>query len=218
MAKALKQPRTKRPNGYANPVAKKVPAGRPTLSPYLYLNPLGSYPNFTWGVLRRKFGPDGRENTAEEFGRLKLHPVNPPAAGAAWRSPCRWMVLLPEDASDSLWDPQRLLASFDANAVPWVPEILAYITVRFESPRLHVVWDRVQRWARESLVSRGLPVVGVLHVPAEVGSPNLPHIHLLVPVRTLGATGHGWGVYDQEMSHDEGQELTWRSWTEFNAR
>lgn len=192
--------------------AAPAPARQP-LSPYLYLNPLGAFPNFTAGCLRRRY--NGRTNTAEEFGRLKLHPINPPPAGQAWVSPCRHTVLLPPAAADEFLDPQRLLASFDAATVEWKPSLVAYATFRFpDAARLHVMFEEVRAVAKELVKRRGAPALIVQHVPAAAGSRNSPHCHLLIPVRTLGGVGDGWGPYDEILEHDEGQKLIWDTWNE----
>jgi hypothetical protein len=189
---------------------------RQPLSPYLFLNPLGSFSDFTAGCLRRVY--NGRANTAEEFGRLKLHPINPPAAGQPWMPRCRYTVLLPAAAADEYLDPRRLLASFDASALAWKTSLVAYATFRFPSAaRLHVMFEEVRAVAKHLVETRGTPAIVVQHVPAAAGSRNSPHCHLLVPVRTLGGIGDGWGVYDEVLETDQGQQLIWDTWQRVRA-
>lgn len=188
-----------------------APVSRQPLSPYLFLNPLGSFPDFTAGCLRRVY--NGRTNSAEEFGRLKLHPINPPASGQPWTPRCRYTVLLPAAAADEYSDPRRLLASFDAAALGWKTALVAYATFRFPSlGRLHVMFEEVRAVARLLVETRGTPAMVVQHVPGAAGSRNSPHCHLLVPVRTLGGIGDGWGAYDEVLETDQGQQLIWDAW------
>lgn len=193
-----------------------APMSRQPLSPYLFLNPLGSFPNFTAGCLRRIY--NGRTNSAEEFGRLKLHPMDPPAAGQPWTPRCRYTVLLPAAAADEYLDPRRLMASFDASALAWKTSLVAYATFRFPSAaRLHVMFEEVRAVAKRLVETRGTPALVVQHVPGAAGSRNSPHCHLVVPVRTLGGIGDGWGAYDDVLETDQGQRLIWETWQRVRA-
>ncbi|HEX9965516.1 MAG TPA: hypothetical protein VGB04_11100 [Allosphingosinicella sp.] len=208
------QPATKRPSP-----AAKAKTARPGLSPHLFLNPLGNFSNgsssFSFGVLRPQF--NGRQNTAEEFGRLKLHPVNAPAPGQKFSPTCRFDVLLPTPAPDEWLDPQRLLAAFDSSALKWKNGILAYATFRFErAPRLHSMFEEVRRFAAERLLPRQVAVIIMQHAPHLVGSRNLPHCHLLVPIREITAFSGGFGAYDELLMRDEAQQLIWDNWLEFS--
>jgi hypothetical protein len=154
--------------------------------------------------LRRHY--NGRTNTAEEFGRLKLHPVEPPPPGAAFKPTChRWTVILPPEAPDELADPQRLLASFDAAALPWKNGLLTYATIRYPSAtRLNVAYEDARQAARKFALARLTPIVLVFHTPHVVGSSNPPHCHFLILPRILRAW---WGPYDDALIEDAGQKL-----------
>lgn len=203
IAKAGRRPASQKPR-------KVQPAhvARALLSPYLFLNPLGSYPNFTFGVLRRQY--NGKTNSAAEFARLKLHPVSMPAASAPFApTAARWECLIPPGAGDEYLDPERLFESYDANALPFRTGLLAYITFRFPHlDRLHAAFEQVRAYARAKLVlERQLPVLAIQHAPHLVGSPNAHHVHLLVLARTF--CGLGWGTANDLLTSDEGQRAAY---------
>ena len=181
------------------------------LSPHLYLNPLGNYPNFTFGVLRREFR--GRRNTTLEFARLKLHPIDAPAPGAPFSpTAARWEVLLPPKASDEYRDPEFLFSSFDSHPLETRNGLLTYITFRFpDVDRLHVAFEKVRAFARARLVlERQLPLLAVQHAPHLMGSPNPHHLHLLLLPRVL--SGLGWGIPNDLLTSDQGQEAVYREY------
>ena len=189
--------------------SKAGAAGVPwALSPHLYLNPLGNYPNFTFGVLRREFR--GRQNSVLEFARLKLHPINLPAPGAPFSpTAARWEVLLPPKAGDEYRDPQFLFSSFDKHPLETRNGILSYITFRFpDVDRLHVAFEKVRAFARAKFVlERQLPLLAVQHAPHLMGSPNPHHVHVLLLPRVL--SGLGWGMPNDLLTSDQGQQAVY---------
>jgi len=182
-------------------------------SEHLFLNPLGNWPSYSFGVLRRSYR--GRKNTAAEFGRLKLHPVDPPPPSCPFHpTAVRWETLLPPKAQDGLLNPQQLLETFDAQSLEWRTGLLIYITIRFPGEdRLHAAYEMVRAWVRSEFVDgeRQLPAILIQHAPHLVGSSNPHHVHLLLFPRTV--SGLGWAAYCEDaLTEDHAQKTIYDSW------
>jgi hypothetical protein len=188
-------------------------------SEFLFLNPLGNWPHYAFGVLRRRTAK-GKVNTATDFGRAKLHPVDPPPASAPFRpTAARWECLIPPRAPDALLDPSHLLTTYDAQGLEWRRSLLTYVTLRFpDEDRLHAAFEAVRAWAMTEFVEQhGAPVLLIQHAPHLVGSPRPHHVHCLVIPRM--ATGLGWGAYcDDALTEDGAQKTIYDSWLTRSGR
>lgn len=182
---------------------------------WLYTNPKGSSDSgLVFGVLRRNYGD--RLNSAAEFARRKMQPIAP--AGDPMVSPWRTTaeridVVLPPGTDDDLADAETILTRMDEHAVAHQKALLVYLTLPFQdSDRLHMGWERCRDFARLIGRERGLASVLILHAPGAIGAPHPPHCHLLIVPRTTGL-GLRYGVYDDELTCDQGQaviEAMWR--------
>lgn len=191
---------------------KHKPARGQPFSPHFFANPLGSWPNFGFGVLRTRY-LGTRANSAAAFARLKLRPGQPPAA-PGWRATAsRWEVLLPVRASDDFLEPQTLMERYEAAAVSWRTGLLCCVTLKFPgTERLHASYEKARSFARTSFaLNRELPVLLIQHAPHLSGSANPPHVHLLIVPRTLGPLG--FGTYSDELTSDQGQKSVYDEWS-----
>ena len=162
-----------------------------------YVNPQIE-PDFTFGVLRRKFA--GLVNDTVAFGWAKLHPIRPapdPSSPAPiWRpSAVRYDVLLPDGASDLMLDPKRLLQTFQDQAVVEQDDLADTLKLTFtDAAALHVGWEIARDYARLQFVrNHKLPVLIILHDPAMSGTRHVaaPHVHIMALARKLGPQGFG---------------------------
>lgn len=201
--------------------AKKEPQPRSdNPMDWLFDNPLGSYPDFVFGILKQSYG--GHRNNVLEFATRKLRPVegrggdgkpDPEAITAH-----RFGAVLPEDAPDVFDDIFELLPAIQEAALPHEPALLIYVTLSFsETRRLHTGWEEARAFALEAFAhARQLPVALVQHAPGRVGSNNPPHVHLLVSPRRL--TGMDFAGYAVDISCDEGQKLIYDEWLAFRRK
>jgi hypothetical protein len=180
-------------------------------NPLMFLNPLGTFPGFSFGVLRTSYA--GKANSASAFIKAKLHPVSMPATGAAWAPTAhRWEVLLPPDGGDDLLDPRRLIELYEATALPWRQGLLTTVKLTFgEADRLHVSYEKGRAWLRSLVRSRGLPGLIIQHCPHEAGLEyGRHHLHVLIIPRRLDLAG--FSACDDELTSDAGQRLLYDSW------
>jgi len=185
---------------------------------WLYLNPLGSPSSgLIFGVLRRIY--QGRTNTAVEFGRRKLQPIQPlgDAAASPWPVTAEHSdVVLPPTATGMSHDPETLLRLADACAVDHMQALLVYLTLPFlAGESIPAGWERCRAFVRENFArDRHLAALLVCHAPGRAGSPRPPHCHALIIPRRIEALGIGHGVYDRELVHDQGQALVEALWVQ----
>jgi hypothetical protein len=185
-------------------------------NPLMFLNPLGTYPDFSFGVLRASYA--GKENSASDFVKAKLHPVSMPAPGAAWAPTAhRWEVLLPRDGGDDLVEPRRLIELFEATALPWRQGLLTTAKLTFgDRDRLHVSYERGRAWLRSLVRSRGLPGLIIQHCPHEAGLDYARHhLHVLIIPRRLDLAG--FSACDDELTSDAGQRVLYDSWAKLEG-
>jgi hypothetical protein len=186
---------------------------------WLYDNPLGSFENFTFGVLNHSYG--GYKNSTCLFGYHKLNPVSgvagpdggPPAPFSCYKS----RAVLPRDADDALDCETDLLIAIEESACRHEPSLLLYLTLAFpDATRLHHCWSDSVAFADHAFArKRQLPVVAVQHRPGIVGSNNPVHVHLLVGPRRLDGTG--FRGYAHDILCNEGQQVLFDEWTAFRA-
>jgi hypothetical protein len=180
---------------------------------WLYDNPLGPFPNFTFGVLKRSY--HGHTNTAVEFGGRKLRPIKPTSADPDAITAYRYGTVLPKDAPDELDDAFPLLAAIDAASCPHEAALLIYVTLAFpRATRLHHCWEEGRAFCLEKLaIERRCPVLLCQHRPGDVASDNPVHLHLLIGPRRIDGTGHRG--YATDLICDHGQRLLHDEWLAF---
>lgn len=180
-------------------------------SPFMYMNPGGDTPGFSYGVLRRVYRGQACSVSASEFVRRKLYPIAAPAAGD-WTKPftcSRWDVLLPPSGSDEYLSPQRLMEDYERHLLPWRQGLVCAIKVTQPlSEPLQSSYERIRAAAREASLKRNLPVVLCAHAPFHAGVDvrlRQPHVHVLVLASELSLLG--WGPPNDEVTSDAGHLL-----------
>lgn len=187
---------------------------------WLYDNPLGSYPDFTFGILEQTYR--GFANTPSEFCLRKLRPVDglehEGSFDEATFTAYRYGTVLPEDALDVFDSAGPLLKGFDLSVSPNQPAVLIYVTMAFpEARRLHHAWEESRAFAFENFAQkRQLPVLIVQHRPGDAGSDNPVHTHLLVSARRVDGTGYRG--FASELLCDYGQRIVYEEWCDFRAK
>ena len=179
---------------------------------WLYVNPLGAFPNFGFGVLKRSY--QGHPNTAVEFGGRKLRPIKPSSSDLTAFTAYRYGVVLPKDAPDELDDAIPLLAAIDASSCPHEAALLIYVTLTFpRATRLHHCWEEGRAFCFKLAMERQCPILLCQHRPGDVGSDNPTHLHLLIGPRR--ADGTGFRGYLTDIISDEGQQVLHDEWAAF---
>ena len=162
--------------------------------------------------------------TAESFIGRRLFPVaRPKDLSVIWPTPTCEMheVILPDGASDDLWDPQQLARAYDRQCFSAIRDLAIIFTVRFPEVeqvpqllKLHEAWDCARSFARERIAGdHSLAVVAVMHVPSRAARPGHPHLHLIAPARVLLPSG--FGKFAKPLATDEGREILEREWAEW---
>ncbi len=186
---------------------------------WLYDNPLGTFPNFVFGILRQSYR--GFPNSAVEFGGRKLRPIEGRNAEGALDvtalTAYRVGTVLPRDAPDAFDDAGALLQALDRAACPQEQALLVYLTLSFpEATRLHHCWEEARAFCYAAFArQRQLPVVLCQHRPGEVGSSNPVHLHLLVSPRRIDGTG--FRGYATDLLCEEAQQLIFDEWLAFRS-
>lgn len=178
--------------------------------------PPGDDRTFLAGVLRKTY--KAHVNTAAGFIRQKLHPVAS-EGGELWQPTAEGHdIVLPPFANDADRDILALAQRFDAAALPHKQSLLVYLTLRFpRDASLQRGWELGRAFALRNLaLKRGLATVIVQHAPHRMGSPNPPHLHLMILPRTL--TSLGFGVFDDSVTNDAGLEQLYGEWITFTRR
>jgi hypothetical protein len=185
---------------------------------WLYDNPLGSYPDFTFGILKKSY--QGHRNSASEFAIRKLMPassdnLDPASFDVNLVTAFRYGVILPPGAPDYLDAVEFALKMLDVSVLSSQAALLVYATLSFpDASRLHHVWEESRAFCLNNLArKRGLMTILVQHRPGEVGSDNAIHTHLLICPRRMDGTGLR-GFADELLS-DDGQQLLFDEWTAF---
>lgn len=186
---------------------------------WLYDNPLGSFPNFTFGILEQTYR--GFPNTPSEFCLRKLRPVGAIEHEVSFDehtfTAYRFGAVLPKDAPDALDATGPLLKGFDLAVSPNQPAVLIYVTLAFpDTRRLHHAWEESRAFAYENFAQkRQLPVLVVQHRPGDAGSDKPVHTHLLISARRMDGTGYRG--FASELLRDEGQRIIYDEWSNFRA-
>jgi hypothetical protein len=178
--------------------------------------PPGNNRTFLAGVLRKTYR--AHTNTALGFIWQKLHPVGGDSPGEWQPTAEDHDIVLPPLANDADRDIMGLAQRFDAAALPHKPSLLVYLTLRFpHDPSLQRGWELGRAFAFRNLaLKRGLATVIVQHAPHRMGSPNPPHLHLMILPRKL--TSLGFGVFDDSITNDAGLERLHSEWVRFLKR
>jgi len=178
-------------------------------SPFMYMNPAGDTPGFSYGVLRRVYRGQACSLGASEFVRRKLYPIEAPPAGD-WTKPftsSRWDVLLPPSGSDEYLAPQQLMEAYERHLLPWRQGLLCTIkVVQPLSEPLQSSYERIRLAARHAFpLKRNLPVILIAHAPFLAGVDagiRQPHTHVCVLGSALSLLG--WGTPNDEVTSDAG--------------
>lgn len=178
-------------------------------SPFMYMNPGGDTPGFSYGVLRRVYRGQACSVGASEFVRRKLYPIEAPAEGD-WTKPftcSRWEVLLPPSGSDEYMAPERLLRDYEEHILPWRQGVLSTIkVVQPLTEPLQSSYERIRLAVRQAFaLRRNLPAVLIAHAPFLAGvdaQTRQPHVH--VAVLPYQRSLLGWGAPNDEVTSDAG--------------
>ncbi|MDQ0567199.1 hypothetical protein GRI55_14610 [Erythrobacter citreus] len=166
----------------------------------------------TFGVLRSTF--KDRTNSAVEFGRRKLQPVQPPPTEPDAITAERVDVILPEGAEDQFATSLPFLEGCDEMQVN--PAILVYLTIPTpDVDRMHHAWEKGRAFARILADERGLATLLIQHAPGRISSPNQPHLHLLICPRRTAKAGLRYGGLDNELLYNDGARVLAERWAEF---
>ena len=166
----------------------------------------------TFGVLRSTF--KDRTNSAVEFGRRKLQPVQPPPTEPDGITAERVDVILPDGAEDQFVKPLPFLEGCDEMQVN--PGILVYLTIPTpDVDRMHHAWEKGRAFARILADERGLATLLIQHSPGRVSSLNHPHLHLLICPRKTAKAGLRYGGLDNELLYNDGARVLVERWAEF---
>ena len=202
----MTKPSKQKPKPKAKPMAATDPNHPES---WLYLL---SENTLTFGVLRSTF--KDRTNSAVEFGRRKLQPVQPPPTEPDGITAERVDVILPDGAEDQFARSLPFLEGCDEMQVN--PGILVYLTIPTpDVDRMHHAWEKGRAFARILADERGLATLLIQHSPGRVSSLNHPHLHLLICPRKTAKAGLRYGGLDNELLYNDGARVLVERWTEF---
>ncbi|WP_341859304.1 hypothetical protein WKH79_00745 [Qipengyuania sp. GPGPB31] len=202
----MTKPSKQKPKPKAKPIAATDPNHPES---WLYLL---SENTLTFGVLRSTF--KDRTNSAVEFGRRKLQPVQPPPTEPDGITAERVDVILPDGAEDQFAKPLPFLEGCDETQVN--PGILVYLTIPTpDVDRMHHAWEKGRAFARILADERGLATLLIQHSPGRVSSLNHPHLHLLICPRKTAKAGLRYGGLDNELLYNDGARVLVERWAEF---
>ena len=178
----------------------------------------GDDANLSFGVVRRQIN-NGPVQTVPEAVLRRLNPGRKVDVAAPWTPHCyRWDVLLPPMAQDDCLDPKRLCERYEEQSGDSLKDLIVMMTLRFpDADRLHIIWEEVRSFARERLCrERNLAVVAAFHLPAQNGSTNPPHIHLMALAKTMKA--YGFCDYVRPLAADAGKAIFAAEWADWQTR
>jgi|TARA_Y100001001_G_scaffold162862_1_gene190491 hypothetical protein len=202
----MTKPSKQKPKPKAKPMAATDPNHPES---WLYLL---SENTLTFGVLRSTF--KDRTNSAVEFGRRKLQPVQPPPTEPDGITAERVDVILPDGAEDQFARSLPFLEGCDEMQVN--PGILVYLTIPTpDVDRMHHAWEKGRAFARILADERGLATLLIQHSPGRVSSLNHPHLHLLICPRKTAKAGLRYGGLDNELLYNDGARVLVERWAEF---
>ena len=202
----MTKPSKQKPKPKAKPMAATDPNHPES---WLYLL---SENTLTFGVLRSTF--KDRTNSAVEFGRRKLQPVQPPPTEPDGITAERVDVILPDGAEDQFARSLPFLEGCDEMQVN--PGILVYLTIPTpDVDRMHHAWEKGRAFARILADERGLATLLIQHAPGRISSPNQPHLHLLICPRRTAKAGLRYGGLDNELLYNDGARVLVERWAEF---
>jgi len=202
----MTKPSKQKPKPKAKPMAATDPNHPES---WLYLL---SENTLTFGVLRSTF--KDRTNSAVEFGRRKLQPVQPPPTEPDGITAERVDVILPDGAEDQFARSLPFLEGCDEMQVN--PGILVYLTIPTpDVDRMHHAWEKGRAFARILADERGLATLLIQHSPGRVSSLNHPHLHLLICPRRTAKAGLRYGGLDNELLYNDGARVLVERWAEF---
>lgn len=170
-------------------------------------------PNF--GFSRFWWEGDGPREGITATVLKKFQPVPDPENPAAITA-AKTDLLLPCDAQSDYMDVRHLLERFDAKLPASEKHAYLQITLRYPGAmNVHGPFEEARAFAWQYLVvERRLATVIVVHAPFLAGSENSPlHVHLISPLRRLGALG--WGEMETRLQNDRGRAEVFEAHTAF---
>jgi hypothetical protein len=210
-------------------VTKKKPAAKPaSLSSKLASNTVlqraelkafhhndGQYPDL--GFVRYWWEGDGPRAGITDKVLKKFQPVPDPEDPEAITA-ARTDLLLPCDAQADYMDVRHLLERFDAKLPTSEKHAYLQITLKYpHATNVHGPFEQARAFGWDYLVlGRRLATIIAVHVPFLAGSQNPLHVHLISPLRRIGALG--WGEMETRIQNDRGRAEVFEAWTRFRGR
>lgn len=178
----------------------------------------GTNPTDGFGFSRFWWDGDGPRKGIAGKVMKKFQPVIDPSDPTAVTA-ARTDLLLPCDAQADYMDVAHLLDRFDAKLPRSEKHAYVQITLRYPgATSIHAPFEEARAFAWQHLViERRLATIVVVHAPFLAGSDASPlHIHLIAPLRRLGALG--WGEMETRLPGDRGRMALLKAWTQFAER
>jgi hypothetical protein len=176
---------------------------------------LGTDPSDSFGFSRFWWDGEGpREGIAGKVLK-KFQPVPCPEGGTGITA-ARTDILLPCDAQADYMDVHHLLKQFDAKLPAGEKHAYLQITLRYPGAvNIHGPFEEARAFAwRHLVMERRLATILVVHAPFLAGSETSPlHVHLIAPLRRLGALG--WGEMENRLQNDRGRADSHKAWVLF---
>jgi hypothetical protein len=175
------------------------------------LNPDFGFSRFWWE------GDGPREGIGPKVLK-KFQPVADPDDPEAITA-AKTDLVLPSDAQADYAEARHLLERFDAKLPAREKHAYVQITLRFPgATNIHGPFEEARAFAWEYLViERRLATFVVVHAPFFAGSETSAlHVHLISPLRRLGALG--WGEMETWLQNDRGRVEVFEAWTTFRRQ
>ncbi len=183
----------------------------------------GEHESLSFGVLKAH-SPDGETRTLAEPIYRRLYPAIAPKDRHPSSSPSaeRYDIILPPGAPDHLSSVDGLSWAFHSMPGDRIRDLAAIVTLRWpqvEDPSaslpLHEAWERSRCFAVSISKELQAAVVAIQHVPVRSWGFGPPHVHLIIPCRTIRPRT-GFATFIKRLtSEEEGRQFFDKAWTTF---
>lgn len=191
--------------------------------PGLDYNPVrGLHRDISFGVVRASGG--SAPSTLEGVIAKRLFPWGPPDCpeinwSKATAKP--WEILLPPAAPASLWEATALCNAYHSDAAGRIQDLAAVVTIRWPEVEkheiglpLHEAWECSRSFAVAIAAQFSIAAIAAFHVPARAWARGVPHVHLILPCRTI-RPGTGFASFCKPFTNPvEGREIIDEMWAQ----
>lgn len=189
----------------------------------------GAHSEMSFGILKATL-PDGSSRKLLDPILRRLYPAIKAEERKKFAHPTaeRHDVLLPARAPDYLRNVELLASAYHATAIDRIKDLAAIVTIQWpqvedsaQHMTLHDAWESSRSFSRSICEDLQVAVIAIQHVPARSWGYGTPHVHLIIPARTV-RPHTGFAIFKHQLTQEEEGRTyfdeAWGAWKQANQK